>query len=148
MIRAAYRALMRRYHPDADPSSEASQRAQAINAAYAVLSDPDKRARYDGSLAAQGLIKPDAPHRLSLARRMMPGPAGLSGPAGLAGALPGETQRLPLAKLPYRSICRPAPRDQRHHGTGRATLGTQFQERAVWTACRTSGKTRAPIFAE
>ncbi len=47
MIQAAYRALMRRYHPDADPSVEAAERAQAVNAAYAVLGDPDKRARYD-----------------------------------------------------------------------------------------------------
>ena len=84
MIRAAYRALMRRYHPDADPSVDAAQRAQAINAAYAVLSDPDKRARYDGSLAAQGLIKPETPHRASLVRRMMPGPAGFIGLAALA----------------------------------------------------------------
>ena len=83
MIRAAYRALMRRYHPDADPSSEAAQRAQAINAAYAVLGDPEERSRYDGSLAAQGLIKPEAvPHR-SLARRLVPGPAGIIGSAAL-----------------------------------------------------------------
>jgi len=84
VIRAAYRALMRRYHPDADPSSEAGQRAQAINAAYAVLSDPEKRARYDGSLAAQGLIKPEQQQKASLARRMVPGPAGLVGIAALA----------------------------------------------------------------
>lgn len=84
MIRAAYRALMRRYHPDADPSSEGAQRAQAINAAYSVLSDPEKRARYDGSLAAQGLIKPDLPHRNGLARSMVPGPTGLIGLAALA----------------------------------------------------------------
>lgn len=100
MIRAAYRALMRRYHPDADPSSEASQRAQAINAAYAVLSDPDKRARYDGSLAAQGLIKPDAPHRSSLARRMVPGPAGLIGLAGLAAAAGLIAIAPPIGVLP------------------------------------------------
>jgi hypothetical protein len=89
VIRAAYRALMRRYHPDADPSGDAAQRARAINAAYAVLSDPEQRTRYDGSLAAQGLIKPDAPHRPSLIRRMVPGPAGIIGLAALVtvGAL-------------------------------------------------------------
>ena len=76
MIRAAYRALIRRYHPDTDPSREAAQRAQALNAAYAVLGDPDKRARYDGSLAAQGLIKPELPHRAGLAQRMIPGRQG------------------------------------------------------------------------
>jgi hypothetical protein len=59
VIRAAYRALMRRYHPDTDPGSDASERAQEIAAAYAILGDPEKRARYDGSAAAQGLIKPE-----------------------------------------------------------------------------------------
>jgi hypothetical protein len=110
VIRAAYRALMRRYHPDADPSSEASQRAQAINAAYAVLGDPDKRARYDGSLAAQGLIKPDAPHRSSLARRMMPGPAGLIGLAGLAAAAALIAISPPVGVLPEDALPFSEPR--------------------------------------
>ena len=104
MIRAAYRALMLRYHPDADPSSEASQRAQAINAAYAVLSNPEKRARYDGSLAAQGLIKPDAPQRASLARRVMPGPAGLIGLAGLAAAAALIAISPPIGVLPQDAL--------------------------------------------
>ena len=55
VIRAAYHALMRRYHPDADPSSEAAERARVINEAYAVLRDPAKRARYDESLGARDL---------------------------------------------------------------------------------------------
>ncbi len=59
VIRAAYRALMRRYHPDADPSSDATERARLINAAYAVLSNPEQRRKYDGTLAARGLIKLD-----------------------------------------------------------------------------------------
>ena len=125
VIRAAYRALMRRYHPDADPSSEASQRAQAINAAYSVLSDPEKRARYDGSLAAQGLIKPDLPHRAGLARRLVPGPAAFIGLAALAatatmlvisppiGVLPGDG--LPLSAEPQRS--RPAEPERPVHST-------------------------------
>lgn len=86
VIQAAYRALMRRYHPDADPSSEAAQRAQAINAAYAVLGDPEKRARYDGSLAAQGLIKPEIVHSRGFLRRLLPGPAGMVGLTALVAA--------------------------------------------------------------
>lgn len=46
-IRAAYRRLMRHYHPDANPDPEAHKRAQAITAAYSVLRDRAKRARYD-----------------------------------------------------------------------------------------------------
>ena len=52
VIRAAYRALMRRYHPDADPGSEAADKAREINEAYRVLSDPARRARYDAELTA------------------------------------------------------------------------------------------------
>ena len=47
VIQAAYRALMRRYHPDKNPSDTARQRTVEINAAYAVLGDSSKRAAYD-----------------------------------------------------------------------------------------------------
>jgi hypothetical protein len=53
VIRAAYLALMRRYHPDGNPSEVAAARARAINAAYAVLGDPDKRAEYDQTRAEE-----------------------------------------------------------------------------------------------
>ena len=49
VIQAAYRALMRRYHPDTNSAPGAAARAQAINAAYAFLSDPTKRKQYDES---------------------------------------------------------------------------------------------------
>lgn len=46
-IRAAYRRLARRYHPDLHPErADAEQRLKELNAAYAVLSDPVQRARY------------------------------------------------------------------------------------------------------
>ena len=47
VIKAAYKALMRKYHPDTSQSSDAAEKAQAINAAYAILGDPEKRAAYD-----------------------------------------------------------------------------------------------------
>ena len=51
VIRAAYRSLMQRFHPDKNPGDEAAgTRAAAIAAAYAVLSKAEKRAEYDRRL--------------------------------------------------------------------------------------------------
>jgi hypothetical protein len=63
VIRAAYRALMRRYHPDADPSEEAAERAREINEAYRVLSEPETRARYDDGLKQQSSLRFDPEFR-------------------------------------------------------------------------------------
>ena len=49
VIRAAYRSLAAKYHPDIDPSSEATERMKLLNAAYEVLSDPVKRMEHDMS---------------------------------------------------------------------------------------------------
>ncbi|MFI5387020.1 MAG: molecular chaperone DnaJ [Fimbriimonadales bacterium] len=47
-IKSAYRRLARRYHPDVNPGDkDAEEHFKEIGAAYSVLSDPDKRARYD-----------------------------------------------------------------------------------------------------
>ncbi len=49
VIRAAFRALAQKYHPDKWPGapSEASQRMRELNEAYEVLSDERRRERYD-----------------------------------------------------------------------------------------------------
>lgn len=47
-IRSAYRKLARKHHPDVNPGdSAAEKRFKQINAAHDVLSDPDKRRKYD-----------------------------------------------------------------------------------------------------
>jgi DnaJ-class molecular chaperone len=47
-IRKAYRRLARKHHPDVNPNdASAEDRFKEISEAYDVLSDPDKRAKYD-----------------------------------------------------------------------------------------------------
>ena len=47
-IKKAYRQLAKKYHPDANPNNkEAEEKFKEAAEAYGVLSDPDKRAKYD-----------------------------------------------------------------------------------------------------
>jgi len=46
-IKTAYRKLARKYHPDVSKEANASARMAEVNEAYAVLSDPEKRAAFD-----------------------------------------------------------------------------------------------------
>lgn len=46
-IKKAFRKLARKYHPDVSKEANAESRMKDVNEAYAVLSDPEKRAAYD-----------------------------------------------------------------------------------------------------
>lgn len=47
VLKKAFRKLARKYHPDVSKEADADVRMREVNEAYAVLSDPEKRAAYD-----------------------------------------------------------------------------------------------------
>jgi DnaJ-class molecular chaperone len=64
-IKRHYRALAKELHPDLNPDKpEVAERFKLITAAYDLLSDPDKRARYDkGEIDASGQERPQPSYR-------------------------------------------------------------------------------------
>src|SRR5256886_15020735 len=86
-IKKAYRKLARQYHPDVNKKPEAEKRFKEINEAHEVLSDPEKRKRYD-------TVGPDWER---YAQGMGGQPGGnfhwvYNGPAGARGHPLGETE--------------------------------------------------------
>src|SRR5437879_10004263 len=58
-IKKAFRRLAKQYHPDRNPKAQAAERFKEINEAHDVLSDPEKRKKYDqlrryGAFAGRG----------------------------------------------------------------------------------------------
>src|SRR5437764_3457332 len=78
-IKSAYRRLARKHHPDVAKGKDSADRFKEINEAYEVLSDPEKRRRYDS-------LGPDW-------QRYAQAPPG--GPGGGAGAKSGGTSAAP-----------------------------------------------------
>lgn len=64
-IRKAYRKLAKEFHPDLNPGKpEAEARFKAVTAANDILSDPEKRARYDrGEIDETGAERPRYSYR-------------------------------------------------------------------------------------
>ena len=92
LLSVVYRHLAKRYHPDRDASPEAATRMLELNEAYAVLSDPDKRARYDRQTGLHSNVPAVAP-RSGDGRPTRSGSANVApspGPYGDAGAPPAN----------------------------------------------------------
>jgi hypothetical protein len=70
VIRAAYRALSQRYHPDLNPGDAEAARIMALlNVAYETLSDPVSRAEHDAWLKQQDAVEPNETPRTYQTRR-------------------------------------------------------------------------------
>lgn len=81
-VRAAYRRMAQKYHPDKLPGNANAVRAMAaINAAYDVLSDPQRRAEHDLWIRRV--------QRAAQPRRSVPaGPTGIVAALGLGNSWP------------------------------------------------------------
>src|SRR3954453_8604827 len=89
-VEVAWRALLKRHHPDvAGASADADERAKRINVAHDWLSDPELRARYDREHAGRGRSP-----RLGDARR--PPRAGSARPSNRANR-PRPASRRPVS---------------------------------------------------
>ncbi|WP_237380086.1 J domain-containing protein [Cupriavidus sp. SW-Y-13] len=70
VIRAAYKSLSQKYHPDRHADSEEANRImRLLNAAYDVLRDPEKRAEHDQWIVAQEKREADQKQRQATQQR-------------------------------------------------------------------------------
>ena len=76
VIAAVFRQLAKQHHPD-HAGSESHERMAEINEAYAILSDPQKRAKYDEIIGVSSRIE-----ATTLARQSAPGATNLKYDAG------------------------------------------------------------------
>src|SRR5271163_3440093 len=60
-VRRAYRKLARKYHPDLNSDEDAEERFKELGEANEVLSDPEKRERYDRLGANWREVEREAP---------------------------------------------------------------------------------------
>jgi DnaJ-class molecular chaperone len=74
-IRKAYRRLAKKLHPDLNPGSKGSEeRFKEVAGAYDLLSDPDKRQRFDnGEIDASGSERPRQQYYKDYAAEAAPG---------------------------------------------------------------------------
>lgn len=115
VIRAAYRRLARKYHPDLASSTEVASRMAAINAAWELIGEPAARAAYDRARAA---TPPGQAPRGDVHATTGAGPASAEGP----------TAESPAGTAPTSAsgASRPPESVSRDWTSGRSTRGGGF----------------------
>ncbi|MFM2044375.1 MAG: hypothetical protein RLY86_2951 [Pseudomonadota bacterium] len=98
-IKQAYRRLAKQYHPDLNPGrADIEMKFKEVNAAYSLLSDPEKRARFDkGEIDASGAERPDSTFRRAYAGAGTGAGPGAGGARGRAN--PFDFDEDPFADL-------------------------------------------------
>jgi len=57
VIKAAYRSLSKKYHPDLNATAEAEEKMKLLNEAYNAVCDPERRQAYDKQCTTQAATK-------------------------------------------------------------------------------------------
>jgi hypothetical protein len=127
VIRAAYRALAAKYHPDRNPGDrDADLKLKRLNAAFHVLGDPDKRKQYDEltqSPDARDEPPQEAPKKEPPRWKIPEEPA----PEGPRWKVPGEDD------LPRSNTTSPAEPSRVEKGASYAAGG--FRRLIAWVFC-------------
>ncbi|MEA3018112.1 MAG: hypothetical protein QOI38_2834 [Sphingomonadales bacterium] len=129
VIEAAYRALMKQHHPD---HAGAAERAAEINAAYAVLRDPQRRAAYDQRewTRKQEMLAAEAEHLIAPSRFSARAGWILAALLGLlVAALGGE--RYGLTLVPQRAGPPPTAQAKAAARAAPATLEEEIDDMAA-----------------
>ena len=136
-IRSAYRKLARKLHPDLNPGDRtAEERFKRVSAAYDLLGDPDRRARFDrGEIDASGAERPRQTHFYrDFAGRAGPGQRPYASDAGFADMMDADDL---LAGLFGRAGTRGGARRMRMRGGDlRGRLALDFLEAVNGTTKR------------
>ena len=146
-IRKAYRRLAREHHPDVNGDPAAEERFKEIAGAYEILSDPEKRARYDafGARAAPAAGFTDISDIFEMFFGVRAGSAASAAAAAARARAraAARTSRVRLG-LPFREAAfgrASRPRARRGSPTCDRCLGNGAEPGTAPIACRTCGGT-------
>lgn len=114
VIAAAYRRLARKYHPDT-AGADAAPRMAAINAAWEVLGDPQRRAAFDRERAVAAALE--------RARASGPSAAATASQAHADPRPGGGTQTTPRSSAAPPTSPRPPETVSRDWTSGRSSVG-------------------------
>jgi curved DNA-binding protein CbpA len=136
VIKAAYRGLARKYHPDVAVGGDAAARMAAINAAWDLIGDPETRRRYDQDRKLRAYAA-EAAQRDPWSRSPdAADPA--TGPAGSGGSGAGQTASGSGGSSQADSGGTEAPTDATGSAPPRSTPQPPDQVSGDWTSGRSS----------